>query len=337
VGGNSFNMFGKFRGKKTADENQSYVGPGTELVSAAAPTGTQLLTVRVIKAQDLVAKDKGGTSDPLAQLLLSGQKRETKVVPKTLNPEWEEEFTFDFKPGAGEKLDVVLYDHDKGMLTNSKEFLGAITIYIDHILPDLVFQEWHDLEYNPKYQKKQEDVTGKILLAITWSEGGDQNSSSFDSAAPLKTFGREKSVRLQTSASLPDLPEDEPLEDSRLQTAAVTKKAIVTVVKAEGLVAKDQNGFSDPLAEVHLGPQKMTTAHKSKTLNPKYALNLLYSCTHTPTSYTLAHTRPHRRTLLPPIPTLTSTPHDHAHVAVSRYCQFSKWSSCQHIQSSCIF
>ena len=330
-------MFGKFRGKKTADENQSYVGPGTELVSAAAPTGTQLLTVRVIKAQDLVAKDKGGTSDPLAQLLLSGQKRETKVVPKTLNPEWEEEFTFDFKPGAGEKLDVVLYDHDKGMLTNSKEFLGAITIYIDHILPDLVFQEWHDLEHNPKYQKKHEDVTGKILLAITWSEGGDQNSSSFDSAAPLKPFGREKSVRLQTSASLPDLPEDKPLEDSRPQTAAVTKKAIVTVVKAEGLVAKDQNGFSDPLAEVHLGPQKMTTAHKSKTLNPKYALNLLYSCTHTPTSYTLAHTRPHRRTLLPPIPTLTSTPHDHAHVAVSRYCQFSKWSSCQHIQSSCIF
>lgn len=55
-------------------------------------------------------------------------------------------------------------------------------------------QEWHDLEYNPpaKYQKQKGDVTGKILLAIAWGEGGVRNSSSFDSAAPLKPFGHEK-------------------------------------------------------------------------------------------------------------------------------------------------
>ena len=40
-------------------------------------------------------------------------------------------------------MDVVLYDHDKGLLSNSKEFLGAVTIHIDHIMADMEFNQWH--------------------------------------------------------------------------------------------------------------------------------------------------------------------------------------------------
>ena len=50
----------------------------------------------------------GGTSDPLAQLVLGTQTRETQVVPKTLNPEWNESFTLHFTPGGGQLMDVVL-------------------------------------------------------------------------------------------------------------------------------------------------------------------------------------------------------------------------------------
>ena len=45
---------------------------------------TAVVTVRVMKAVDLVAKDRGGTSDPLVQLVLGSQTRETKIIPKTL-------------------------------------------------------------------------------------------------------------------------------------------------------------------------------------------------------------------------------------------------------------
>ena len=85
---------------------------------------TAVVTVRVMKAVDLVAKDRGGTSDPLVQLVLGSQTRETKIIPKTLNPEWDEVFRLNFTPNVGQTLDVVVYDHDKGLLSNSKEFLG---------------------------------------------------------------------------------------------------------------------------------------------------------------------------------------------------------------------
>jgi len=114
-------------GGAAAPPSSAVPPPAIAAKPATAGGGTRKLRVRVLKAQGLVAKDKGGTSDPLAQLLLGSQKRETKVVPKTLSPEWNEEFTLEFTPGAGEQMDVVLYDHDKGLLSNSKEFLGAVT------------------------------------------------------------------------------------------------------------------------------------------------------------------------------------------------------------------
>ena len=198
------------------------------------------LTVRVMKAMDLVAKDRGGTSDPLAQLLLGSQKHETKVIPKTLNPTWDEEFSLDFRPGSGEQLDVVLYDHDKGLLTNSKEFLGSVTIFLDHIMPDMAFQEWHELEWNPKYQKKKEDVTGKVLLDISWSEPEDALVSEPGQVAPFPSQLQRKNSRANTARSdLPDLPEDSEL-DSRPQTASVKRRAIVHILQGEDLTPKVQ-------------------------------------------------------------------------------------------------
>lgn len=198
------------------------------------------LTVRVMKAMDLVAKDRGGTSDPLAQLLLGSQKHETKVIPKTLNPTWDEEFSLDFRPGSGEQLDVVLYDHDKGLLTNSKEFLGSVTIFLDHIMPDMAFQEWHELEWNPKYQKKKEDVTGKVLLDISWSEPEDALVSEPGQVAPFPSQLQKRNSRANTARSeLPDLPEDSEL-DSRPQTAIVKRRAIVHILQGENLTPKVQ-------------------------------------------------------------------------------------------------
>ena len=246
----------------------SAVPPPAVAARDGGTSGTRKLRVRVLKAQGLVAKDKGGTSDPLAQLLLGSQKRETTVVPKTLRPEWNEEFTLEFTPGAGEQMDVVLYDHDKGLLSNSKEFLGAVTIHLDHILADMEFNQWLELEYNPKYQKKQEDVTGMVQLDISWSESEDDPGSAPGSSAiiPLR-----KSASVRPITALADVPEDESIEDnSRPETAAPKIRVIVTLLKAQGLVAKDKNGFSDPFAEVLLGAQKVATKHVPKTLDPEW-------------------------------------------------------------------
>lgn len=58
----------------------------------------------VIRAEDLPALDMGGTSDPYVKVYLLPDKKkkfETKVHRKTLNPEFNEIFTFKVKSTSG--------------------------------------------------------------------------------------------------------------------------------------------------------------------------------------------------------------------------------------------
>ena len=93
------------------------------------------MVVFVVKAEGLLAKDWGGTSDPFAELIVGKQLKKTTIVDKTLNPVWNEKFEFDIG-SEDEILSVVLYDNDKGVLYgNSKEYLGSIKLSINEIIP----------------------------------------------------------------------------------------------------------------------------------------------------------------------------------------------------------
>ncbi|NWS47370.1 SYT7 protein, partial [Probosciger aterrimus] len=59
------------------------------------------LTVKIMKAQELPAKDFSGTSDPFVKIYLLPDKKhklETKVKRKNLNPHWNETFLFEECP-----------------------------------------------------------------------------------------------------------------------------------------------------------------------------------------------------------------------------------------------
>ncbi|OCT81820.1 hypothetical protein XELAEV_180243292mg, partial [Xenopus laevis] len=59
------------------------------------------LTVKILKAQELPAKDFSGTSDPFVKIYLLPDKKnklETKVKRKNLNPHWNETFLFEGFP-----------------------------------------------------------------------------------------------------------------------------------------------------------------------------------------------------------------------------------------------
>lgn len=62
------------------------------------------LTVKILRGQELPAKDFSGTSDPFVKLYLLPDKKhklETKVKRKNLNPHWNETFLFEGKVGGG--------------------------------------------------------------------------------------------------------------------------------------------------------------------------------------------------------------------------------------------
>jgi len=60
----------------------------------------QTLTVKIIKAEGLAAKDLSGTSDPYVKISLLPDKKHTlstNIKRKNLNPRWNEVFAFEGK------------------------------------------------------------------------------------------------------------------------------------------------------------------------------------------------------------------------------------------------
>ncbi|GJQ84144.1 putative C2 domain protein [Trypoxylus dichotomus] len=76
-----------------------------------------ILTVRLIEAQDLQARDFSGTADPYAKIRLLPDKTnvwQTRIHKKTLNPVFDEDFVFEVRPTTlgHHTLEILLYDFD---------------------------------------------------------------------------------------------------------------------------------------------------------------------------------------------------------------------------------
>ncbi len=53
------------------------------------------LLIEIVQGKDLVARDiSTGKSDPYVVLEVGSESQQTKHIPKTLFPEWNESFTF---------------------------------------------------------------------------------------------------------------------------------------------------------------------------------------------------------------------------------------------------
>jgi len=70
-----------------------------------------ILTVHVVEARDLAPMDMNGSSDPYVRLMIEEQIIETNFKKNTLNPVWNESFTFDITTG-NEPLRIVIMDKD---------------------------------------------------------------------------------------------------------------------------------------------------------------------------------------------------------------------------------
>lgn len=121
------------------------------------------VTVGVIQGEDLPACDAGGTSDPYCKVYFLPDKKikkETKVHRKTLNPVFNETFTFKIPYNELVTKTLVLdcFDFDR---FSKHDQIGQIKIPMNRVDLAQTIEEWRDL-----VSAEEEGPVSFILLIL---------------------------------------------------------------------------------------------------------------------------------------------------------------------------
>ncbi|XP_034089545.1 synaptotagmin-1b [Gymnodraco acuticeps] len=125
------------------------------------------LIVGILQAAELPAMDVGGSSDPYVKVFLLPDKKkkfETKVHRKTLEPNFNETFTFKvpYTELGGKTLMMTVYDFDR---FSKHDAIGAVKILMSSVDFSQSLQEWRDLQ---KAEKEESERLGDICLSLRY-------------------------------------------------------------------------------------------------------------------------------------------------------------------------
>ncbi|XP_053835403.1 synaptotagmin-8 [Vidua macroura] len=127
----------------------------------------QELKVGVKQAAELKAMDSGGTSDPyvIVYLMSDMKKRyETKVYRKTLNPIFNETFTFQVPQAEVSKSTLVMQIYDFNRFSKH-DIIGEVRLPLASVNLQHVIEQWSDLAVASKVE---EEHLGEICFSLRY-------------------------------------------------------------------------------------------------------------------------------------------------------------------------
>ncbi|KAI9886952.1 MAG: hypothetical protein M1823_001244 [Watsoniomyces obsoletus] len=177
-------------------------GSGNKLSPSrsVSPAGTEartpplLLKVVVLRARNLAAKDRSGTSDPYLVVNLGDVRAVTHAVYKTLNPEWNISFEMPMNGLQSLLLECICWDKDRF----GKDYLGEFDVSLEDVFANGQIEQepfWYTLRSN----RKSTNISGQIQLQFSLIDPSDPQ------ARPEHLLSK-----FQTMAAVsPDAEEDE--------------------------------------------------------------------------------------------------------------------------------
>ena len=198
--------------------------PAKVIKASAAGPSDGTLTLELAQCLGLLPADKNGKSDPYVKVTLGHETYTSKTIFKTLDPVFNESFTFEIKSQVlssdAWSVRLEVWDKDKG---SKDEFLGEATVH----LIDAFAGEWvrsGPMEIVLKDPKKR--LVPKLVKAVEQRSTGGKKRAPQGSATILLSF-EPKSTRKSSQ------PEPEPEPEPEVRTKSLEHDALVASLCAE--------------------------------------------------------------------------------------------------------
>ncbi|XP_025948561.2 synaptotagmin-8 [Dromaius novaehollandiae] len=127
----------------------------------------QQVKVGVQQAADLQAMDSGGTSDPYVIVYLTSdvkKKYETKVYRKTLNPVFNESFTFQVPQAEVPESTLVMQVYDFNRFAKH-DIIGEVRLPLASVNLQRVIEQWSDLAAASEVEQEQ---LGEVCFSLRY-------------------------------------------------------------------------------------------------------------------------------------------------------------------------